>query len=81
MSKKDKSKKPVEDKHEKFVRVVTPRVNKALKAIKLIGNQSGSVYAYDEEDVSAITTVLRGAVEAIERRFMGGSGDEIEFRL
>lgn len=81
MAKKKKSDKPVEDKRVKFKRVVTPRVNKALKFIALIGNQSGLAYSYTENDVGLIITSLRVAVDALEKRYTSKGTDQVDFTL
>ena len=70
-----------ETKNEKFKRVVIPRVNKALKAIELVGNQSGSAYAYTEKDVSVIIDALHDAVIAVESRYKGKGKADAGFRL
>jgi len=70
MAKDNKKKKPVENKHDKFKRVVTPRVNKALKAIKLVGNQAGAAYAPAKEDIMNIIMALHGAVDEVEKMYV-----------
>jgi len=81
MGKKKKESKPAEDKHDKFVRVVTPRVKKALKAIGLIGMQSGAGYSYTEQDVAYIIGALRGACDAVEKRYMSSGKQDVDFSL
>ena len=81
MGKKRKASKPAEDKHEKFVRVVTPRVKKALKAIGLIGNQSGSAYEYTQDEVHKIFGTLHETVSAVEKRYQAKGKQEIDFSL
>lgn len=78
MKQKKKSDKPAEDKRAKFKRVVTPRVKKALKFIKLIGNQSGSAYTYTEDDVTMIIGSLRDAVDAVEKRYRQKGTEQTE---
>lgn len=58
-----------ESKSDRFVRVVTPRVGKAVKAIKVIGYCAGSTYEYTPVQVKQITDVLLTAVSALEGRF------------
>jgi len=70
-----------ESKHTKFARIVVPRVNKALKAIKLIGNCSSKDYAYSHEDVIAITTALEKAIENLDKRFTGAGMVDNSFNL
>jgi len=81
MAKKKNKDKPAEDKHDKFVRVVTPRVKKALKAIGLIGNQAGSAYSYTEQDIAYIMGALRGACDAVEKRYASSGKQEVDFTL
>jgi len=79
--KKRNSSEPAEDKHDKFKRVVTPRIKKALKAISLIGNQAGSAYEYTPDDVANIITALRLAVDAVEKRYASTGKQEVDFAL
>lgn len=79
--KKSNSGKPSEDKHERFKRVVTPRVKKAIKAIGLIGNQAGSAYEYTEQDIAYIMGSLRGACDAVEKRYTSSGKQEVDFTL
>lgn len=79
MGKKRKAEKPVESKHDKFMRVVAPRVRKAMKAISLIGNQAGSAYEYTEQDVAHIITALRVAVDAVETVYTSKGKVEVKF--
>ena len=51
-----------ETKHDKFKRVVVPRVNKALHIIKLIGNCANSQYDYTDDDVQKIFDTLEQAL-------------------
>jgi len=81
MAKKVTRTERVETKSEKFKRVVIPRVNKALKAIELVGNQSGSAYAYTEKDVDVIITALHDAVRAVDSRYKGKGKADAGFRL
>lgn len=54
----------------KFVDLANSRVNKAIKAIHLIGNLSNrSNYDYTEEDVNKIFRALNDELAACKRRF------------
>lgn len=64
-----------------FKRVVVPRVRKALKAIKLIGNCSTSGYAYNEEDIRKIFSEIYEQVKAAENRFKGQGTTDNSFSL
>lgn len=55
---------------EKFVRLATKRVSKALKAIQLIGNLSNkSNYDYTDEDVQKIFRALQEELSACRKKF------------
>ena len=58
-----------ETKAARFVRVVTPRIGKAIKAIKVIGYCAGSAYEYKEAEVQQILTALSNAVVALKDQF------------
>jgi hypothetical protein len=59
-----------EDDREKFVMLANSRVNKAIKAIHLIGNLSNrSNYDYTDEDVSKIFRALNDEINTCKRRF------------
>lgn len=58
-----------ETKSERFSRVVTPRVNKAIKAIKVIGYCTGSSYEYTPMQSAEIIKVLAKAVDSLNDRF------------
>lgn len=55
---------------EKFVRLATKRVSRALKSIQLIGNLSNkSNYDYSEEDVQKIFKALQEEMNACRKKF------------
>ena len=57
-------------KHEKFRELAETRTNKALEAVRLIGNLSNrQTYVYDETEVRKIVKALRDAVSEVESRF------------
>ena len=58
-----------ETKSAKFVRVVTPRVSKAVKALKIIGYCSGSAYEYTPKQVGEIINVLGKTLDNLSNRF------------
>lgn len=70
-----------ETKRDRFKRVVTPRVNKALKYIGLVGNQAGGAYEYKKEDVADIMAALRDAVDSVEAQYSGEGKAESGFKL
>ena len=58
-----------ESKADRFTRVVTPRINKAVKAIRVIGYCSGSTYEFTPEQVKQIVQVLFKSVDNLEANF------------
>lgn len=67
-----------EGKADKFVRVVSPRVKKAIKCILIIGNCAGSGYSFTEHQHKQITDALYMAVNQLEARF-AGKKETVEF--
>jgi hypothetical protein len=70
-------------KREKFRQLAQKRTNKALEALRLIGNLSNrQIYAYEDTEVRKIVKALRDAISDIEARFGKSSGHGGgEFRL
>ena len=58
-----------ENKQDKFKRVVTPRIQKAIKAIHLIGNCASSGYDFTEADREQIGDALVTAVSEVMSKF------------
>ena len=69
---------------QKFVRLATKRVNKALKAIQLIGNLSNrSNYEFNDRDIEKIFSTLSAQIKVCRERFQasgpkGGTGFTLE---
>ena len=74
--------KQTETKHERFVRLVEARTNKAAEMIRLIGNcaNRGS-YEYTEEDVRKIFAFLEREIKSARAKFNGTDGEEERFTL
>ena len=70
--KKNESSKPV-DKHADFLRVQTPRVSKALKAIELLSNGAGAAYAPTKTEVADMFAAVRTKVDDVEKCFTEGA--------
>lgn len=71
-----------ESKHDKFVRIVEARTNKAAEMIRLIGNcASKSSYEYSEEEVKMIFTYLEKELKNAKNKFSGTDGEEGKFSL
>jgi len=81
MSKRKKNVPKDETKRDKFKRIIEPRVRKALKAIGLIGNCSGSAYEYSQEDVAQIMVALTAAMGTMESSFQSKGKQTIDFDL
>lgn len=60
-----------ESKRDKFKRVFTPKMNKAVKSIRLLGNAANSSYAPTDDDKANILSTLRKEVESLESRLEG----------
>jgi len=61
---------PREEDREKFVKLASARVSKALKDIQLIGNLANrSNYDYTDGDVTKIFKALNDEIAACKKRF------------
>ncbi|MDZ8275712.1 hypothetical protein R2Q81_07080 [Microbacterium aquimaris] len=71
------------DRRERFVALAEARTDKALNAIRLLGNLSNrSNYEFTDADVSQIIRALEAEVRAVKARFSDASaGRERTFRL
>jgi len=72
---------PDETKASRFVRVVKPRVNRAIRAISVIGYCSGSTYEYTPEQVQDITEALAKEVVTLESKFAQKKSKQDEFKF
>lgn len=68
-----------ESKADRFVRVVTPRIVKAVKALELIGNCAGSSYEYTPKQTAQIFSTLCSVLEGVQQRFVSASRDAPKF--
>lgn len=69
---------------EKFIKLASARVSKALKDIQLIGNLSNrSNYDYTDEDITKIFKALNEGILACRKRFeiSNKKGDATKFTL
>jgi len=78
--KKNDTSKPV-DKHADFLRVQTPRVSKALKAIELLSNGSGAAYAPTKSEVADMFAAIRSRVDDVEKCFTEGASLQGGFKF
>ena len=59
-----------ESDRDKFVRLANSRVNKAIRAIRVVGNLSNrSNYSYTEDDVEKIFRALQEELKGCRKRF------------
>lgn len=71
-----------ETKHDKFVRIVEARTNKAAEMIRLIGNcASRSSYEYSEREVKMIFDYLDKEIKNARNKFNGSDSEEGKFTL
>lgn len=71
-----------ETKHERFIRIVEARTNKAAEMIRLIGNcSSRSSYDYSDEEVKAIFSFLEKELKNAKSKFTGLDAEELKFTL
>ena len=61
--------KTTQDKRADFTRLLIPRLDKAIKAIKVIGNLSASQYAFTEGEAEKVIQALRLATDQVEGKF------------
>ena len=71
------------DKRERFVSLAEARTDKAIRAIRLVGNLSNrSNYEYDEDEAVQIVRALEKEVRALKLRFEeSGISHSQSFRL
>lgn len=59
-----------EDKHEKFKRIATKRVNELLNKLEVLGNCSNkSNYSYTDEDIQKIFRAIDNKVKETKSKF------------
>lgn len=61
-----------ESKAERFVRLAEPRVNRACKAISMIGHLAASSYEYTEKQVEAMFGAMQEELNAQKAKFTKG---------
>lgn len=71
------------DPQAKFLELANKRVNKAIKAIRLIGNLSNkATYTYNDEQAKKIIRALQKELDNMKSKFTGNEGDDSDvFRL
>lgn len=68
-----------ESKAERFVRLAEPRVNRACKAISLIGNFATGDYEFTEQQVAAMFAAMQEELDAQRAKFKKGSERKFRF--
>lgn len=68
-----------ESKSERFVRLAEPRVNRACKAISLIGHLAASSYEYTDKQVDAMFEAMQEELNAQKAKFNKGSERKFRF--
>lgn len=66
---------------DNFARVLPPRMDKALKAIRMVGDCTLPSYVYTPEQAKAIVNKLIKAVAEVGDRFSGVEGKTAGFKL
>ena len=61
--------KTTQDKRADFKRLLIHRLDKAINAIKVIGNLSASQYAFTEGEAEKVIQALRLATDQVEGKF------------
>lgn len=71
------------DRRERFVALAEARTDKALNAIRLLGNLSNrSNYEYTDHDVIQIVKAIKAEVKALEAKFADAqTGGATSFKL
>lgn len=71
------------DRRERFVALAEARTDKALNAIRLLGNLSNrSNYDYTDADVAQIVKALEGELKLLKAKFAdAASGRQNSFKL
>lgn len=68
-------------KKERFMNVAPPRVNKAIKAIGLVGNCAGVNYSYTQGQADAVVSGLQQAVDTVSELFARKQSKQTEFKM
>jgi len=68
-------------KRDNFARVCPPRMDKALKAIRMVGDCTNPTYLYSEGQSEFVVAQLQQAVDDVKSRFSGVQGKSGGFVL
>jgi hypothetical protein len=67
-----------ETRNEKFIRIAGPRVNAIIDKLGILENCAGASYEYSGEQVDAMFSAIRNAVDACEAKFQPKAVQEKE---
>ena len=70
-----------ETKQDRFIRVVSPRVIKAVKSISVLGYCAGPTYEYTTEQTTQIINLLHEAVNDLQARFERKRDKQVDFEF
>lgn len=70
-----------ESKADRFVRVVTPRIGKAIKAIRQIGFCAGGTYEYTPEQATQIVEALGKELTDLNTKFITKADTQAAFEF
>lgn len=70
-----------EDKTDKFIRVIQPRVNKALKAIRLLGNCTSSGYKWTDAMSEHVLAELSTELDTLSNKFARRTDKQTNFEF
>lgn len=70
-----------ESKEDRFIRIVEPRVQKAVKAIAILGNCTGSTYKYTDGQSLQILKGLQDALDTLAGQFSATKSTIEKFKL
>lgn len=68
-----------ESKSERFVRLAEPRVNRACKAISMIGHLAANSYEYTEKQVESMFEALQDELNIQKAKFTKGTDRNFRF--
>lgn len=75
----DEQKKQV--RRDNFTRVLPPRMDKAVKAIRMVADCTNATYLYTTKQADFIISELQQAVDTVKSRFSGEPGKSGGFEL
>ena len=70
-----------ETKEQRFIRVAEPRVNRACKAIYLLGNLASPGYSYSDEQVEAMFAAVQESLDNARAAFQKREKKPEEFHF